>query len=186
MKNNFLLLFLLMIACNENYTPKPKAYLKLDFPKKEFKKIDIDVPFIFQQPIYSKIKKINNFKYDLFFFDFSATLHISYFRIDNNLNMHIEQSRKLAYKHNRKADAISEQIFINRSKRVYGLMYNYSGLTATSTQFYLTDSINHFFRGALYFKSEINDSIRPMNDFIKSDIKTLIETFYWNDKSTLL
>ena len=48
--------------------------------------------------------------------------------------------------------------------------------------FILTDSVSHFFRGALYFNTEINDSILPINNFLKYDIKHLIETFHWKDK----
>ena len=49
------------------------------------------------------------------------------------------------------ADGIIEKVFINDSLNVYGILYDYEGVTATALQFYLTDSLNHFFRGALYF-----------------------------------
>ena len=118
----------------------------------------------------------------LFDIDFpkqNGRLHITYYPLKSNLYEHTEQSRKLAYKHNVIADGISEQIYINDSLKVYGILYDYIGVTATSTQFFLTDSVNHFFRGALYFNTEINDSILPLNNFLKSDIKHLIETFKW-------
>ena len=92
---------------------------------------------------------------------------------------HIEQSRSLAYKHNNQADIISEQVYIDQKNNVYGMLYDYEGVTATSTQFYLTDSVENFFRGSLYFNTEINDSIIPINNFIKNDIRFLIETFRW-------
>ena len=88
----------------------------------------------------------------------------------------------MAYKHNIVADAISEQLYINDSLKVYGLLYDYKGVTATSVQFFLTDSINHFFRGALYFNTEVCDSILPLNNFLKEDVKHLIETFHWKHK----
>ena len=77
------------------------------------------------------------------------------------------------------ADGISEQIYLNDSLKVYGVLYDYAGVTATAAQFFLTDSINHFFRGALYFNTEVSDSILPINNFLKRDIKHLIETFRW-------
>jgi gliding motility-associated lipoprotein GldD len=98
------------------------------------------------------------------------------------LNAHVEQSQKFASKHNVIADAITEQFYVNDSLKVYGVLYDYVGMSATATQFYLTDSMNHFFRGALYFNTEINDSILPINNFLKYDIKHLIETFHWKDK----
>jgi gliding motility-associated lipoprotein GldD len=80
------------------------------------------------------------------------------------------------------ADAIAEVEFENNEFDVTGLMYNYNGNTATSTQFYLTDSVNHFFRGALYLNSEITDSLLPINNFLKKDIIHLIETFRWKEQ----
>ena len=80
---------------------------------------------------------------------------------------HIEESRSLAYKHAVMADAILESVYINDNEKVYGLLYDYKGSSATATQFYLTDSVDHFFRGALYFNTEVTDSILPINNFIK-------------------
>ena len=79
------------------------------------------------------------------------------------------------------AAAISESVYINEKYKVYGLLYDYEGITATSTQFYLTDSVNHFFRGALYFNTEVTDSLLPINNFLKEDIKHMIETFKWEN-----
>ena len=46
MKSRLLLfLLVLLLSCNNDYTPKPKALIKLDFPKKEYEKIEIKIPF---------------------------------------------------------------------------------------------------------------------------------------------
>ena len=180
-----LLLFLsvLFLSCDNNYVPKPKALIKLDFPKKEYSEIAINCPFGFELPLYSKLKKMNdNCLMDIIFPNQNGVLYLSYFSLENNLEAHFEQSVKLAYKHNLLADGVIEQLYINDSLKVYGMLYDYTGTSATATQFYLTDSVNHFFRGALYFNTEINDSILPINNFLKYDIKHLIETFYWRDK----
>ena len=58
------------------------------------------------------------------------------------------------------------------------MLYDYEGVTATSMQFYLTDSLK-FFSRLFYFNTEINDSIIPVNNFVKSDIRNLIESFRW-------
>lgn len=184
MKSKLSLLFsLFFLACNSDYTPKPKALIKIDFPEKEYEKIIINCPFEFEFPIYSKFEKINdNCLINIIFPNQNGVLYLSYFSLENNLDEHSEQSQKLAYKHNLIADAITEQFYINDSLKVYGVLYDYTGVSAASTQFYLTDSVNHFFRGALYFNTEINHSILPINNFLKYDVKHLIETFHWKDK----
>ena len=171
------------MACNTDYTPKPNAFIKLDFPDKVYEKLDADCPFSFEVPVYSQLGlKGNSCLMDLSFPQQKAVLYVSYFTLDNNLEAHTQQSQKLAYKHNVVVDAIREQQYINDSLKVYGMLYEYDGISATSTQFYLTDSVNHFLRGALYFNTEVNDSILPINLFLKYDIKHLIETFHWKDK----
>ena len=174
----FLFLFL---SCQSDYTPKPKAYFKLSFPEKAYQTLDDDrLSYSFRYPNYSSLEIKNNYNFiNVNFPDYSGTLHLTYVNLDNNLSEHIEQSRSLAYKHNNQADVISEQIFISNDNRVYGMLYDYEGVTATSSQFYLTDSIDHFFRGSFYFNTEVNDSILPINNFIKEDIRILIESLKW-------
>ena len=180
--SSWIFLFGFFFACSESYTPKPRAFFKVDLPSKEYVITDIKSHFYFERPTYSFLHKaIQDHFYNLEFPDQKGMLHITYLSIDNNLLEHIEQSRTLAYKHNMMADAISESIYINSEYNVYGLLYDYDGTTATSIQFYLTDSINHFFRGALYFNTEVTDSLLPINNFIKEDIKHLIESFRWKD-----
>ncbi|MAM05655.1 MAG: gliding motility lipoprotein GldD [Flavobacteriales bacterium] len=180
MRIRFVFVFL-FLSCVENHTPKPRAFFKLEFPKKEYKKIDLNCPFIMEIPEYSTLifKEKSDCLFDIDLIKLNAKIHITYLKLDDDLYLHTEQSRKLAYKHNVMADGISEQLYINDSLKVFGILYDYKGSTATAMQFFLTDSIQHFFRGALYFNKEINDSIMPLNIFLKDDVKHLIESFEW-------
>ncbi len=173
----------MLVSCAADYTPKPRAFFKLEFPKKEYYIIQSQCPFSFELANYSVlIAKKNNCLFDIDFPELNGKLYITYLPLKNNLHEHVEQSKKLAYKHNIVADGITEQLYVNDSENVYGVLYDYEEMTATATQFFLTDSINHFFRGALYFNTEVCDSILPINNFLKQDIKHLIETFRWKDK----
>ena len=167
------------MACNTDYTPKPKAFIKLDFPEKVYEKLDVNCSFIFEFPVYSKLlKKENSCSMDLSFPMQNGVLYISYFALDNNLASHTQQSIKLAYKHKvRGVGSIS-----NSSLTAHGMFYDFDQTSAKAAQFHLTDSINHFFFGALYFNTEVCDSILPINIFLKEDILHLIETFRWKDK----
>ena len=181
MRSSILFLFLFLFSCANDYTPKPRAYFKINLPEKEYIMFnDNQYNFSFQHPIYSKIEidKNSNFL-NVNFSKFCGKLHLTYVKLDNNLGQHIEQARSLAYKHVNQADKIDDSYVINEVDNVYGMLYNYEGITATSTQFYLTDSINHFFRGSFYFNTEINDSIVPVNNFIKEDVDVLIKSFRW-------
>jgi gliding motility-associated lipoprotein GldD len=176
----FLLFSIFLLGCSEDYTPKPRAFFKIDLPQKDYLKTVIDCPFEFNAPSYSDLVEVNkNCFYNLEFTHQNAILHLTYLPLEENLQEHTEESRNLAYKHDIMADAIAEQVYINDSLKVYGILYDYDGMSATAAQFYLTDSVSHFFRGALYFNTEISDSLLPVNNFLKEDVKHIIESFSW-------
>ena len=107
-------------------------------------------------------------------------LHFSYKPIEGNLNSLLEDSRTLVYKHTIKASAINEQSFVDMDRRVFARIYELEGNAASSVQFYATDSLNHFIRGALYFNAKTNsDSLKPAILHIRQDVRHLIETLRW-------
>lgn len=190
MKYSFLILFscIFLFSCeDDNYTPKPKGYFRLDFPAKKYTQLDKDCPFICQIPTYTKITQNKNNPgipcwFDVVFSDLNASIYMSYKPVDNNINQYLEDSRTLAFKHTVKANDIEQQVINNPDKKVYGLIYNIEGNAASSYQFHLTDSNNHFVRASLYFNNIPNqDSIKPVLEFVKEDIAKMIETFEWKD-----
>ena len=69
-----------------------------------------------------------------------------------------------------------------RRKKVFGILYDLKGNTASAVQFYVTDSLNHYLRGSLYFAAEPDaDSLKPVIDFFREDIIHLIETLKWKN-----
>jgi gliding motility-associated lipoprotein GldD len=178
-------LFFFLGCGNDTFTPKPKGYFRIDLPQKEYIPIEKDCPFNFEIPTYSFLNpNINNpgksCWFDIVFKNLNASIYLSYKPVDNNLNKYLEDSRSLAFKHTVKAFDIEQQIISYPEKRVFGLVYNIEGNAASSYQFHLTDSTNHFIRGSLYFNNMPNqDSIQPVLDFVKEDITHLFETFEW-------
>jgi len=78
-----------------------------------------------------------------------------------------DQSYDLNVKyHVSKADAIKENVVSNIDNKVYGIIYDLKGNTASAVEFYVTDSLSHYLRGSLYFASEPNaDSLAPVMIF---------------------
>jgi gliding motility-associated lipoprotein GldD len=182
----FPLFFLLNVSCKKNYTPKPRGYFRISFPEKTYVKLDsAALPYRFEIPVYSKIvadkeRLAEPYWVNLEIPRHKAEVHISYKKINNNLDTLTQDSHELAYKHSIKADAINERIFINSKKKVYGTIYLIDGNAASPLQFYLTDSTKHFLRGALYIREVPNiDSIRPVIEFLTPDVIHLIETTEW-------
>ncbi|MEH3113649.1 gliding motility lipoprotein GldD [Pedobacter terrae] len=184
------LLLLFITACQDHdYSPKPKAYFRIVFPKKDYKTFTEAVPFTFRYPTYSTVEKDQSRDaqknwYNLHFKQFNGFLHLTYYDISGKREYDemVEDARKLAFKHTIKASAIDQKMINYPNRKVYGIYYAIEGNTASSVQFFLTDSAKHYFRGALYFNERPQyDSIEPVVKFIKKDIDTLISTFRWKN-----
>jgi len=68
MKFSLLIVFTgILISCGDDYTPKPRAFLKIDLPKKENIEIKVECPFVFEKSIYSVLEKKQQECFCLFF-----------------------------------------------------------------------------------------------------------------------
>lgn len=191
-RNIFLFFFLsFILACNEEYTPKPKGYFRISFPEHAYKLYNPDYcPFSFEYPVYANISRDTVFLdtvpenpcwMDVNFPDFNGSIFLSYKEInaEHNLAKLIEDAHSLTFKHTVKASGIDESV-INSENHVYGLYYNIEGNAASNIQFFATDSVKHFIRGSLYFNNEPNsDSLGPVIHFVEKDIRHLIGTLKW-------
>lgn len=181
-----------ILSCSGNdYIPKPRAYFRIEFPQKKYRLFDSICPYIFEYPVYARIAPDRNpqaepYWINIEFPSFNGTLHISYKKVNNNAYQYFEDARNFVTKHIPKADDIIPTEISNDSSKVWGLVYNIEGTgVASSYQFCLTDSVNHFLRGALYFNSvPNNDSLSPVLEFIEKDIDYLISTLRWKSNNT--
>jgi gliding motility-associated lipoprotein GldD len=181
--------FGLLISSCENdeevYSPKPRGYPRIDFPQKKYRLYDSLCPYSFEIPLYSGIKQDKHKGAEpcwlnLEFPKFNATLHLSYKEVNNNFSKYLEDSHEFAIRHQIKATGLDEIPVFRDSAKVYGLIFDIAGNTASSLQFYLTDSTHHFLRGALYFNSVPNiDSLKVVVDFLKKDVLHMINTTKW-------
>ena len=172
-------------ACGDVAVPKPYGYFRIDLPQHTYRTIDtLNLPYRFDLPknvlLIDRKDEGGSFWIDLYYPQLNASIYCSYLRVDNNFMDMLEDSRKIVYKHSVKADGIGEQVFENKQNNVHGILYDLKGNTASTIQFFLTDSTKHFFRGALYFNNVPNkDSIAPMAEYIREDVMRIMESFEW-------
>ncbi|WP_246163582.1 gliding motility lipoprotein GldD [Sphingobacterium humi] len=188
-KYSFILAFILLItSCGQaDYSPKPRGYFRINFPEKSYHQIPNGCPFQFEIPDYASyndegINQQHPCWKNIDFPAFNARLHLSYFPIskESTLAQLTEDARTFAFKHSTKATAIDQSKISIPEHKVHGLQYIIGGNTASNYQFYLTDSSKHYLRGALYFNEKPQlDSIQPVLEFIKADIKQLIHSLEW-------
>ncbi|MFN0216529.1 MAG: hypothetical protein ACKVT2_19890 [Saprospiraceae bacterium] len=190
----FALAFLLfLLACN-GYTPvpKPRAYPRVVYPEKAYKTFEAGYcNFSFDQAVYSKIEQ------DTAYFDekpkdecwfnivvpeLNAKIYCSYYPINSKSDFEkfVSDAFEMTNKHTVKATYIDEQAVHRPADRVHGVVFNVEGPAASSYQFFLTDSVKHFVRGALYFNTVARpDSLAPVVAFMREDLNRMVETLKW-------
>lgn len=187
----FLFLLIGIAACNSPYTFKKKGYFSIEFPEKKYQEFDRPgYPYSFEYPAYATVirdstffdeKPENDWWINIDIPRFGGRIYLSYKDIrKNNLDSLVNDAFTMSYKqHTYKASSI-EPVPFETPNHVSGVYFNLSGNTATANQFFATDSVQHFLRGALYFDATPNeDSLGIVNNFLREDLHHLINTIHW-------
>lgn len=188
-----LLIFLSVFSgCRDVAVPRPRGHFRIDLPAHRYilfdpqKDKEANLPMSFEYPEYGHLTfqgdhLRNTGWFNIEFPSYKAKIYLTYKDVHNDLERLLDQSYNLNVKnHVSKADAIKEQVYSNDEKRVFGILYDLKGNTASAVEFYVTDSLSHYLRGSLYFASAPNaDSLAPVIDFFREDIMHLIETLKW-------
>ncbi|MCQ2188554.1 MAG: gliding motility lipoprotein GldD [Paludibacteraceae bacterium] len=177
-------IFAVITSCS-NDVPRPRGYFRISLPEKEYETFANDsFPYKFDYANVANIErrgtKDEPYWVDVVYPRLNAKIYCSYKQVNNNFREVNEDARSFVYKHTIKADDITEQPYLDDSAKVYALLYELKGNTASAIQFVATDSVKHFFRGALYFNNTPNqDSVAPVREYIREDIIRLLESLRW-------
>lgn len=180
----FLVIAFLFVSCKDDPKPKPKGFLALEYPEAEYERVDIGCPYSFEKNAIADISPSRNripcwiqLDYD----EMKGSIFITYQPVKNNLDSLLTDAQKLPLQHTIKADVIEGDVYSNNFNKTYGMFYQVDGNAASQAQFYLTDSTDHFLTGSVYFESLPNfDSIVPAAEYLKKDIRHLMESLKWN------
>lgn len=169
--------------------PKPSAFLRLTYPEAKYSTVNKDIPFSFEQNNFAKHLGVRqmpgeqNYGVNIEYPNLKGTIYLTYKSIGGDkarLMKFIQDAQNFTQKHTIKADEISEQVYLNDERKVYGMFYEVGGNAASQSQFYVTDSIQHFLTGSLYFYTKPNyDSILPAAKYLEKDIRHIMETVNW-------
>ncbi len=175
------------LACQPEFTPKPKGYNRFDLPEHAYTNMADTLPYSFEYSSHARVLRDTSYISDknwieVYYPDYKANIHITYKEILNadSLREFLDDAYFLTAKHQIKAYAIDESIVITPSNKtvVYAEL---DGEVPSQFQWFTTDSTRHFLRGALYFNTQVqNDSLRPAIEFVKVDIVHMMNTLEWN------
>ncbi|MBV6645956.1 MAG: gliding motility lipoprotein GldD [Cyclobacteriaceae bacterium] len=179
---------LFITGCGQNYLPKPKGYNRIILPQQEYQALPDTFPYHFEYSKHAQLQENNSWITERYWIDLDypyleANVQLTYKTVNNQkqLEEYINDSYKLTSKHNVKAYAIEESI-LSLPNGSFASVTDLEGEVPSQFQFHVTDSANHFLRGALYFQTATkNDSLAPSINFIKRDLFHLLNTLTWRD-----
>tara|TARA_B100000678_G_scaffold142659_1_gene119008 strand:+ start:2625 stop:3206 length:582 start_codon:yes stop_codon:yes gene_type:complete len=190
MRNYICVIFIVLFGCENYFLPKQSAYLRLDYPKPEYKLIDDkDFPFFFEAN--TRLSEISDIDINLRSIDFiinynqlNAQINFQYKNVNSSekLKAYILDLKSTIETHSMMANSVKIKDYSLKEKNIFGRIFDLSGNVASPYQFYLTDSINNIISGLVYFNIKPNyDSILPAINYIENDIIHLIESFDWKN-----
>ncbi len=186
------ILSLSLFSCNSDYSVgKKKGYFRISFPEKKYQLFNQPgYPYTFEYPVYANVIRDTTFFEDkagdwwinIDIPRFEGRIHVSYKPInaENSFDSLVSDGFKMAFKQHVDVSTGINDSLMQTPNGVEGIYFSLGGNTATANQFFLTDSTRHFLRGALYFNAAPNaDSLGIVNEFLKEDLKHLINTLRW-------
>lgn len=184
----FNLAVLAFASCGKTNTPKPYGYYRITTPDTSY--VDFaaqypQFPYDFALSRNAQVQRRNEpgeqYWINLYYPALRATIHCSYKPVRNNLRELTEDALEFVYRNASHASAIPEREYAHPEADVYGVLFDLEGNTASSCQFFLTDSTRHFFRASVYCNCPPNaDSLAPVYEYLRRDVIRLVETFRWN------
>ena len=155
-------IFLVLISCDSPITPKQSAFFAPEFGTSSHNSFTTECNYSFSK---NKIAKI-----------FFSSINIK-----NNFPQIIKVFDERIIENSANVIEVKVSEYTDDQILVYSRMFTYVGNAPSNVQFYLTDSTSNFLAGSLFFNSEPNyDSLLPYINYIKADVRKLIENFEWN------
>lgn len=176
-----------LMSCGNTATPKPYGYYRITAPDTAY------VQFATQYPNYPYTFALSTnaivqprkdaeepFWINLYYPAFDATIHCSYKPVQHNLRELTDDALEFVYRNASFANSIPEREYAHPEAHVYGVLFDLEGNTASSCQFFITDSTRNFFRASVYCNCPPNaDSLAPVYQYLRTDVVKMVETFEW-------
>ena len=178
---------LLLTACHDVTSPKPYGYYRISVPDTAYTSFASQYPrypYTFDLSANARVQPRSDaaepYWINLFYPALNATIHCSYKPVNHNLRELTNDALEFVYRNASFANAIPEREYNHPEANVYGVLFDLEGNTASSCQFFITDSTHHFFRASVYCNCPPNaDSLAPVYNYLRTDVLRMVESFSW-------
>ena len=176
-----------LIACSSPSSPKPYGYFRITTPDTAYMPFDAKCPrypYTFDLSANARVKPRTDvdepYWINIYYPALDATIHCSYKPVQHNLRELTNDALEFVYRNASHATSIPEREYARPEAHVYGVLFDLEGNTASSCQFFVTDSTKNFFRASVYCNCPPNaDSLAPVYEYLRKDVIRMVETFEW-------
>jgi gliding motility-associated lipoprotein GldD len=174
-----------MVSCGRATAPKPYGYYRITVPDTaytDFAALYPHYPYSFALSQNAQVQPRADEPYwiNIYYPALDATIHCSYKPVQHNLRELTNDALEFVYRNASFANAIPEREYSHPEAQVYGVLFDLEGNTASSCQFFITDSTRNFFRASVYCNCPPNaDSLAPVYNYLRKDVIRMVETFEW-------
>ncbi|MFM1913047.1 MAG: hypothetical protein RIR51_885 [Bacteroidota bacterium] len=176
--------YFINLNTEEDALPRPKGYPRMNIPEHQYELLSTKHPYQFEKSKIA-VEKPDSISWAephwiyLYYPDWEGYIQLTYKPLNKDrqkLRDLINDAYKLAYGHQKKANLIEPKVMTLKNGKKAGI-FELNGEIATAFQFFITDSTNHYLRGAVYVKTATeNDSLAPVIQYMKEDAIHLLET----------
>lgn len=184
-----------LVSCGSSTQPKPYGYFYIATPDTAYAPLSAytlpdgshpyaDYPYDFalsrNAVVVDRSQSGDPFWINIHYPTLNTDIHCSYKPVHGNLRQLTDDATEFVYKHAQIATAIPEREYVHPDEKVYGVLFSLEGNAASPSQFFVTDSVHHFFRASVYSYCAPNaDSLAPVYQYIQQDVIHMIETLTW-------
>lgn len=175
-------------ACGNVSSPRPYGYYRIAVPDTAYMDFEdtqlASYPYTFalsrNAVVQPRTDTNEPYWINIYYPSLDATIHCSYKAVHGNLRELTNDALEFVYRNASFANAIPEQEYTHPEAKVYGVLFDLEGNTASSCQFFVTDSVHHFFRASVYCNCPPNaDSLAPVYQYLRTDVVKMVETLEW-------
>jgi gliding motility-associated lipoprotein GldD len=107
----FFLIIFICVSCGSEPTPKPRAFLRLDYPEPTYTQVALDLPFTFEKnKLANEVTDVKlardkkSIGVNITYPALKGTIYLTYKKIDKqNLEAHLLDAQNITQKHTLKA-----------------------------------------------------------------------------------
>ena len=174
-------IFLVLFSCESPITKKQSAFFAPEFGASSYNSITTEGNYSFSKNKIARIQYLDNCNFNIVYDNLNAKIFFSSININNNFPDIIKVFDEKIIENSANVTEVKVSEYTDDQILDYSIMFTYVCNAPSNVKFYLTDSTSNFLAGSLFFNTEPNyDALLPYINYIRADIRKLIENFEWN------